>query len=475
MYLLTWIVSIHSFIVKSKILSHKPSLLKSTSLGIDFGTSGVRICTIDDESKDIINSYEVKYTKNQPNNESDWITCLNSLLSQVPKSTIKDIDSISLCGTSATCLIYNLQTYSTTRNVRMYDYSVVSDDSDKQTLSIISKFCPPNNPALSVTSTLAKLISWNIDMKLSSSERLVHQSDFVKAYLMYQRNDSNNLILNSEFKNFKSDWHNSLKLGYDVLNLSYPNWLYDLLKSQNIDSNILPIVYEPGSVIGSISPHLANKYGFNLKCKIVAGTTDSIAAFLASGANQIGQAVTSLGSTLVIKLLSSKPVEDSNRGIYSHRFMLNDKNQSLWLVGGASNVGCTVLRQEQFSNDELKELSEQIDPLLDSLYQYYPLCKIGERFPINDPLKQPILLPKPTNRKEYLHCILQGIANVEVLGFKVLSELGASPVTEVSIVIVITYIISLLFFTLFVGIYGRRRIKKSDMDSTTTSIISNST
>ena len=52
---------------------------------------------------------------------------------------------------------------------------------------------------------------------------------------------------------------------------------------------------------------------------LCAGTTDSIAAFLASGASGVGDAVTSLGSTLAIKLLSERPVDDSRYGVYSHR------------------------------------------------------------------------------------------------------------------------------------------------------------
>jgi hypothetical protein len=48
-----------------------------------------------------------------------------------------------------------------------------------------------------------------------------------------------------------------------------------------------------------------------------------------------GDAVTSLGSTLAIKMLSAVPVDDSSRGVYSHR--LGD----LWLAGGASNVRWT--------------------------------------------------------------------------------------------------------------------------------------
>lgn len=39
-------------------------------------------------------------------------------------------------------------------------------------------------------------------------------------------------------------------------------------------------------------------------------------AFIASGASKPGQAVTSLGSTLALKLLSTRPVEDASRGVY---------------------------------------------------------------------------------------------------------------------------------------------------------------
>ena len=73
---------------------------------------------------------------------------------------------------------------------------------------------------------------------------------------------------------------------------------------------------------------------------VVGGTTDSIAAFLAAGARETGDAVTSLGSTLAIKLLSDTFADDAARGVYSHR--LGDR----WLVGGASNAGCAVLREQ---------------------------------------------------------------------------------------------------------------------------------
>ena len=68
-----------------------------------------------------------------------------------------------------------------------------------------------------------------------------------------------------------------------------------------------------------------------------AGTTDGCASFLATGARRAGEAVTALGSTLVIKLLSDKPIFAPDYGIYSHRI------GETWLLGGASNTGGKVI------------------------------------------------------------------------------------------------------------------------------------
>jgi D-ribulokinase len=145
---------------------------------------------------------------------------------------------------------------------------------------------------------------------------------------------------------------------------------------------------------------------------------------MASGVNTPGLAVTSLGSTLVIKLLSQMRVEDVSSGIYSHRF------GDLWLVGGASNTGGAVLRQF-FTDRELAELSQSIDPNLPSDLDYYPLLSPGERFPINDPNLAPRLSPRPDRSVDFLHGLLEGIARIEAQGYQRLNLLGATPLAAV--------------------------------------------
>jgi sugar (pentulose or hexulose) kinase len=159
-------------------------------------------------------------------------------------------------------------------------------------------------------------------------------------------------------------------------------------------------------------------------CIVKLGTTDSIAAFIASGVNQPGEAVTSLGSTLVLKLLSRTKVTAAEFGIYSHKL------GKLWLAGGASNSGGAVLRHF-FSNEQLEQLSAQIDPNLASPLEYYPLIEPGDRFPINDPNLLPQLEPRPREPVKFLHGLLESISRIEKLGYQKLQSLGADRLTRV--------------------------------------------
>ena len=56
--------------------------------------------------------------------------------------------------------------------------------------------------------------------------------------------------------------------------------------------------------------------------------SDSVAALMAAGAEKVGEAASSLGSTLAIDLLSSQPIDAARFGICSYRW----KNH--WIVGG---------------------------------------------------------------------------------------------------------------------------------------------
>ncbi|MER3491465.1 MAG: carbohydrate kinase [Mastigocladus sp. ERB_26_2] len=368
-------------------------------LGIDFGTSGARGVVIDEVGivqQRVLYSFEMSPGVDLAN---VWQMALFNLLEQISGELGREIRAIAINGTSSTVLLCDAVGNPVDAPL------LYNDGRGAVVMDRLKSAAPPNHTVLSTTSSLAKLLWMSQQAFFTQAKYFLHQADWL-AFLLHGRLGI-------------SDYHNALKLGYDVEALQYPQWLEKLQISIH-----LPKVVIPGSAIGELRPEIAAKYNLPKDCLVCAGTTDSIAAFLASGAESPGEAVTSLGSTLVLKLLSRTRVEDVRYGIYSHR--LGD----LWLTGGASNTGGAVLRQF-FTKAELENLSQEIDASQASALDYYPLLKPGDRFPINDPNLPPRLEPRPDNPVEFLHGLLESIARIEARGYELLQELGADKLTRV--------------------------------------------
>lgn len=377
-------------------------------LGIDFGTSGARAAVIDREATIRVEGrypFEMSDTANLAN---CWKTALLALLEQIPGEFRQETQAIAINGTSSTVMLCDAVG-------KLVDAPLLYNDArGAVVMERLRSIAPPNHTVLSATSSLAKLLWMSQQPSFTKARYFLHQADWL-AFLLHGKLGI-------------SDYHNALKLGYDVEELKYPEWL----KKLSLEIH-LPQVISPGTPIAELSNEITARFGFPQNCLVCAGTTDSIAAFLASGAKFPGEAVTSLGSTLVLKLLSQTRIEDSRYGIYSHRFPtfgIGGTGSALWLTGGASNTGGAVLRQF-FTDAELESLSRQIDGSKASKLDYYPLLKPGERFPINDPNLPPRLEPRPNNDVEFLHGLLESIARVEARGYELLQELGADKLTRV--------------------------------------------
>ncbi|PUZ69345.1 hypothetical protein GQ55_2G100500 [Panicum hallii var. hallii] len=374
-------------------------------LGIDFGTSGARYALIDRQGA-IHSEGKRAYAPvgDAAGWASSWRAALFQLLGDIPPAHRPSISSISIDGTSATTLIVDSETGELLAGPFLYN------ESFPDALPAVESIAPANHTVCSASSTLCKLVSWwntagSDGTGSGSAAVLMHQSD----WLLW--------LLHGQYG--VSDYNNALKVGYDPEADAYPSWLM-----AQPYSRMLPSVMAPGAPIAAVRDDVRSQYGLSKECVVCTGTTDSIAAFLAARTAGPGRAVTSLGSTLAVKLVSEARVDDARFGVYSHR--LDDA----WLVGGASNTGGAVLRQ-LFTDDQLVALSRDIDPAAASPLDYYPLPRKGERFPVSDPDMAPRLQPRPESDAEYLHGILESIARIEAKGYSLLRELGATAVEEV--------------------------------------------
>ncbi len=367
-------------------------------LGLDFGTSGARACVIAPTGQ-IEDMARVDFgVLPEHDAAATWSEVLLSLIAQIPLGMRKRLAALAVDGTSATVLACD-EALNPTYPPLMYNDARATEEA-----AAIRRAAGAEHPATAATSGLAKMLWLKKRLGLERARLYLNQADWLSALLSGRP---------------VSDYHNALKMGADLETGQWPAWVEYLA-----DVDYLPVLVKPGATLGLVERPRARELGLNPDCLVRAGTTDSIAAFLAAGVDRPGEAVTSLGTTLVLKLLSETRVDDGRYGIYSHWF------GDLWLAGGASNAGGGVLRQH-FSDDELPALSARINPEISSGLDYYPLPRPGERFPINDPALPPRLEPRPAERAEFLHGLLEGLARVEALGYRRLAELGATPLTRV--------------------------------------------
>jgi D-ribulokinase len=367
-------------------------------LGIDFGTSGARACVIDRERNIAWEQREI-YPDVAAQTPADWRAALHALLISLPKDIASRLQGLAIDGTSATVLLCDAE-LEPCSPVLLYH-----DGRARQQAGQLKSIANNGQTVCTATSGLAKFLWLTQQGDIDAASYFLHQADWLTALLSGTPGIS--------------DHHNVLKTGYDIERLCWPDWVMALPHS-----HLLPQVHAPGEVIGPIQPDIAAHFGIDPNCLVHAGTTDSTAAFIASGVNEKGVGVTTLGTTLVVKQLSSQRIEAPEFGVYSHRY------GDLWLTGGASNAGAGVLRN-YFNDEQLAALSGQINPLRDSPLDYYPLTKIGERFPVNDARLMPRMEPRPTSDAEFLHGLLQGLTRIEAAGYARLAELGVPAIKRV--------------------------------------------
>lgn len=395
----------------SSILARPSSLF----IGIDLGTSGCRAIAIDKlgnikaESKISFTNTNQKQQQHKQTPDDWWHATqfvIKDITSQVNQHHIQ---AISVDGTSSTVLLCD-DVGQPLSPALMYDALQAKPQAE-----FLRQYAPKNSAVLNPTSGLAKIL-WLLEQHRPEEKfHIVHQADWI----------AGQLCRHFDF----SDINNALKTGFDPLNNIWPLWLLDLFTELKINHASLPKVHAPGSVISNINLHVARDLGLPLDVDIIAGTTDSTAAFIAGSHNEtnnikVGDAVTSLGSTLVLKVVSDIPINNLAHGVYSQPY------GQYWLVGGASNSGGAVLSY-YFSNEQMLTMTKQLKPDTATNLNYYPLLKTGERFPVNDPNLAPRISPKVDNDIFFFQGLLEGIAAIELSGYKLLEQLGAPYPTSV--------------------------------------------
>lgn len=353
------------------------------SVALDIGTSGTRAAAVDEAGRRVagarIAGGDARAADGTVDPEDWWARAREALGAlgrdlRVAGRDMAEVTALTACGTSGTMTLTDAEGIPVAPGL-MYDST------------------HPEHPGVPAGAARAMALLPRAD----APRWIAHQADLV----LWRLGAAPGL----------TDLNNALKTGHDP----EVGWSEAVLRSPV--GPLLPVAHALHVSLGTASP-AARALGLPAGCTIHAGTTDSIAALLAAGASRPGEAVTSLGSTLVLKLVSEVRVDESERGVYSHRL------GRFWLAGGASNAGGAALAAA-LPGADLAALSTRLDPDDPTGLDLYPLARPGERFPTADPSFAPRLVPRPADDSRFLQAMLEGLARIEAQGYAALAALGA--------------------------------------------------
>jgi D-ribulokinase len=380
-------------------------------LGIDVGTSGVRALATSDrgevlalESVDFALRYEPNSSGHHEQDPDVWwqsVCRATGRLVEQLKGLGLAPDSLrgaAIDGTSGTLVALNAAG-APIRPALMYNDSRGAEQAERLN-AIAEAFLARHGYSFRSSFAAAKIV-WFQENEPHAFDRtacFAHQADYIVARLTGEA--------------IVSDFNNALKAGYDLLEDRWPDWLASDLGI----GNRLPRVVAPGCPVGQVSAIAAEQSGLPVGLPILAGTTDGVAACLASGLRNPGDYNTTLGTTLVFKGLSDRICSSPGGLVYSHKLP-----GGRWLPGAASNTGAEWIGR-WFAGADLASMDQQAVDLIPTVPIAYPLTRQGERFPFSQSWAKGFFVREPpSNLGRYASCLL-GTALVERLAYEALDR-----------------------------------------------------
>ena len=213
--------------------------------------------------------------------------------------------------------------------------------------------------------------------------------------------------------------------GMLLLDVEHKCWSKEMLDICGIREVQMPKLFESYDCIGTVDPAVAEKLGIPSTVKVVAGAGDNAAAAVGTGTVGAGGCNISLGTSGTIFISSDKFGVDPNNAL--HAFAHAD--------GGYHLMGCMLSAascNKWLCEDILKTSDyavEQVDITDDKLGRnnvYFLPYLMGERSPINDTDARGTFvgMTMDSSRSDLVQAVLEGVAFAIRDSFEVAKSLG---------------------------------------------------
>ena len=366
----------------------------SNYIGIDLGTSGVKILLVSKDGKilnEVTESYPVSYPKSgwSEQNPEDWY---NAVICGLEKLNIKDVAGISCSGQMHGLVILD-DNDSVIRPCILWNDGRTGKQTDYLN-SVIGKEkltdCTANVAFAGFTAPKLLWLKENEPENFKKISKIMLPKD----YITYR--------LTGEFATDYSDASGTLLL--DVKNR---RWSEAMCGICGICGGQLPKLYESYASVGYVKKHLSDKFGWG-KVTVAAGAGDNAAAAVGTGTVKGGDCNISLGTSGTLFIANDSFVLPENNALHSFCHS-NGRYHLMGCILSAASANKWWI--EQILNTDYNLAEKAADRLGKNEVIFLPYL-MGERCPHNDVSARGafIGLSAGTTQEDMALAVLEGVA-----------------------------------------------------------------
>ena len=343
-------------------------------IGIDIGTSGTKSALYDTEGR-LVASADAEYPMSQPKvgwaeeNPEHWWEAVCKTLSQICPIADGEIVGVGLSGQMHSLVMLDADNCVIRPAILWCDQRTAAECAEiEQTVGVERLVQISGNRAIPAF-TASKLL-WVRAHEPENYARLAHIL-LAKDYIRFK--------LTGEYATERSD-----ASGMQLLDINTGEWSDELCTALCVDKAMLGKVYESSEQTGSVTAEAAKLTGLPVGVPVAGGAGDNAAAAVGSAVCKEGRAFTTIGTSGVVFVPTSRPVTDIDGRFNTFCAALPGS----WHVLGitqAAGLSMNWYRGKLVPELSYKELDERCEsiPLGSEGLIYLPYI-MGERTPILD-------------------------------------------------------------------------------------------
>ncbi len=393
-------------------------------LGIDLGTSSVKIVLMDEkQSIKAMTDQALPISRPHPlwseQNPLDWWDATEkaiAVLRRISPTDFSQVKAIGLSGQMHGAVLLNKH-HQPLRPAILWNDGRSADECE-----ILLNRIPD---ALKITG--------NMIMPAFTAPKLLwvslHEPDlFSQIYKVLLPKDYLRLRMTGVYASDMSD-----ASGTSWLNVGQRNWSSEMLEASGMQLSQMPELFEGTQVTALITPELAQNWGLSPQTRVAAGGGDNAASAISLGAIETGQSFLSLGTSGVYFVADNQFRPNPRQTLHTFCHCLPQRWHQMSVHLSAAS--CLEWLASAVNHADIQELVEKAKGHQDEHTPLFLPYLSGERTPHNNPRARGAFLGLTHNSgtAELAQSVLEGVAFAFAQGQEVIDHAGVK-INSVSVI-----------------------------------------